>query len=99
MILRGTMSLKLEKLGDAQEVFERVVKTLDPQDVYSHVALGNIYFTVAADAAKFKRGGEDTTAKELKYQVMRLQTACLQLWGEYARCAQIHHALRCRNTR
>jgi RNA polymerase-associated protein CTR9 len=75
IILRGAMSLKLEKLGDAQEVFERVVKTLDPQDVYSHVALGNIYFTVAADAAKFKRGGEDTTTKEHKYQVTRLPAA------------------------
>jgi RNA polymerase-associated protein CTR9 len=73
IVLRGAMGLKLEKLGDAQEVFERVVKQLDPQDVYSHVALGNIYFNVAADVAKFKRGGEDTTVKEQKYQVTPLR--------------------------
>lgn len=68
IILHGAMSLKLEKLGDAQKVFEQVVKKMDPQDVYSHVALGNIYFTVASDAAKFKGRDENTSQKEHKNQ-------------------------------
>ena len=41
---------------------------MDNRDVYAHVALGNIYYTVAADAAKHTHNGEDAKEKENKYQ-------------------------------
>ena len=73
VVLAGAMHLKLEKLGDAQKVFEKVVQKMDDKDVYSHVALGNIYFTVAADAAKFKSRDENTNEKETKNQNYAMQ--------------------------
>jgi RNA polymerase-associated protein CTR9 len=66
----GAMHLKKDNLKDAQHTFEKIVKDkkLDSNDVYSHVALGNIYLRVAADAAKYKSRDENTADKEKKYQ-------------------------------
>ena len=65
---RGLMYLKLENLKDSQHLFEKVIQKLDKDDFYSHVALGNIYFAVASDAAKHTGRDESALEKERKYQ-------------------------------
>jgi len=65
--LMGTLAMQIDKLGDAQKVFERIIKEIDKDDPYAHVALGNIYHATGASAAKHASHKEDAKVKEKKY--------------------------------
>ena len=53
-----------------QALFEDIIQKMDQEDVYAHIALGNIYFSVASDSAKYSQGKDPKAVaeREGKYQ-------------------------------